>query len=87
MPAVRKAIRAEVGDDPAKQEATREKGRAYASEIAADISHSTIRMMLLVLRWLWNQIYDGIELTSCRTLARGGKGQGHHLHALPPQPF
>jgi glycerol-3-phosphate O-acyltransferase len=73
MPAVRKAIRAEVGDDPAKQEATREKARAYATEIAADISYSTIRMILLVLRWLWNQIYDGIELSHVERLHEAAK--------------
>ena len=31
-PAVRKAIQAEAGDDPRKQEASREKARAYAEK-------------------------------------------------------
>ena len=61
-PAVRNAIQAEAGDDPGKQEASREKARAYAMEISADISYPTIRMIQRFLRWLWNKIYDGIEL-------------------------
>lgn len=61
-PAVQKAILAESGDDPGKQEASREKARAYAMEISADISYPTIRLIQRVLRWLWNKIYDGIEL-------------------------
>lgn len=60
--AVRSAIQAEAGDDPGKQEASREKARAYAMEISADISYPTIRLIQRVLRWLWNKIYDGIEL-------------------------
>ncbi|MGI9219668.1 MAG: glycerol-3-phosphate 1-O-acyltransferase PlsB [Woeseiaceae bacterium] len=72
-PAVRKAIRMEAGDDPGKQEATREKARAYATEVAADISYSTIRMLLLVLRWLWNRIYDGIELSHVERIHEAAK--------------
>ncbi len=61
-PAVQKAILADAGDDPGKQEASREKARAYAMEISADISYPTIRLIQRFLRWLWNRIYDGIEL-------------------------
>lgn len=61
-PNVRRAIAAEAGDDPAKIAAAERKVQKYVMEIAADISHPTIRMMLRVLRRLWNQIYDGIEL-------------------------
>jgi len=67
-PAVRKAILAEAGEDPARQEATREKARAYAMEICADISYPTIRWINRVLRWLWNRIYDGIELNHAQRL-------------------
>ena len=67
-PAVQKAIRAEAGDDPGKQESSREKARAYAMEVCADISYPTIRMINVVLRWLWNKIYDGIELNYVQRL-------------------
>ncbi len=32
-------------------------------EIAADISYPTIRALERVLKWLWNRIYDGVELS------------------------
>jgi glycerol-3-phosphate O-acyltransferase len=67
-PAVRSAIQAEAGDDPGRQEASREKARAYALEISADISYPTIRLIQRVLRWLWNKIYDGIELSHVQRL-------------------
>lgn len=67
-PAVRSAIQAEAGDDPAKQEESREKARAYALEISADISYPTIRLIQRVLRWLWHKIYDGIELNHVERL-------------------
>ena len=61
-PGVRRAIEAEGGDDFRKQEVARHKARKYALEIAADISYPTIRVLVRLLRWLWHQIYDGIEL-------------------------
>jgi glycerol-3-phosphate O-acyltransferase len=61
-PAVRRAILAEAGDDFRKQEVARHKAQKYALEIAANISYPTIRVVERFLRWLWNRIYDGIEL-------------------------
>ena len=61
-PNVRRVIADEAGDDIRKQELARRKARKYALEIAADISYPTIRVLVRVLRWLWHQIYDGIEL-------------------------
>lgn len=67
-PSVRKAIIAEAGDDAANQAASRAKARKYALEIAADISYPTIRLIQRFLRWLWNRIYDGIELQHVQRL-------------------
>ena len=61
-PSVRQFIDAEAGDDIRKQELARRKAEKYALEIAADISYPTIRVLVRVLRWLWNRIYDGVEL-------------------------
>ena len=67
-PGVRRAIAAEAGDDPEKREAAERKVHEYVQEIAADISYPTIRVILRFLRWLWNRIYDGIELTHIERL-------------------
>ena len=61
-PSVRRAILAEAGSDPDKREKARKKARFYALEIAADISYPTIRVAERILKWLWQRIYDGIEL-------------------------
>ncbi len=67
-PAVRRAIVAEAGDDFRKQEVARHKAQKYALEIAANISYPTIRIIERFLRWLWNRIYDGIELNHMERL-------------------
>ncbi len=67
-PAVRRAIAAESGDDSRKQEVARRKAEKYALEIAADISYPTIRILVRLLRWLWNRIYDGVEINHMERL-------------------
>ena len=67
-PAVRRAILAEAGDDFRKQELARRKAQKYALEIAADISYPTIRVVERFLKWLWNRIYDGVELNHMERL-------------------
>ena len=61
-PNVKRAIAAEAGDDPNKLAQAERKVQKYMQEIAADVSHPAIRGMVRLLRRLWNQIYDGIEL-------------------------
>jgi glycerol-3-phosphate O-acyltransferase len=61
-PQVQKVIAAEAGTDPRKVEKANLKARDYAHEIAAHISYPTIRLVERFLGWLWNRIYDGIEL-------------------------
>jgi glycerol-3-phosphate O-acyltransferase len=67
-PAVRRVISAEAGDDHGKQEAAERRVHQYVEEIAADISYPTIRILMRILKWLWNKIYDGIELNHIERL-------------------
>ncbi len=39
-----------------------EKARKYAIEIFADYSYSIITLFDKALKWLWNNLYDGVEL-------------------------
>jgi len=61
-PNVRAAIDSEAGDSRAKLERATQKARRYAQEIAAHISYPTVRVIERFLGWVWNRIYDGIEL-------------------------
>lgn len=42
--------------------------RAYAWEIAADYSYVVIRVLDRFLHWLWNRLYDGVEVNHLETL-------------------
>ena len=59
---MRAAIDSEAGDNCVKLEQAMEKARRYAQEIAAHISYPTVRVVERFLGWVWNRIYDGIEL-------------------------
>ena len=67
-PNVKRAIAAEAGDDPKMLEAAERKVQKYVLEIAADVSYPAIRAMVRILRRIWHQIYDGIELGNTQRL-------------------
>ncbi len=67
-PGVRAVIDAEAGDNRTKRERTTQKARRYAQEIAAHISYPTVRVVERLLSWVWNRIYDGIELSHIERL-------------------
>jgi len=59
---VRKSIRdtAKKNNQPINK--VEKEARKYANEIAADYSHPVIRAYYIVLTWLWNKLYDGVEV-------------------------
>lgn len=42
--------------------ATEKKARAYAREIVSHQTYRVIRFFYVLLSWLWNKLYDGIEI-------------------------
>ena len=67
-PAVQRAIHNESNNDAAALERRNAKAREYAREIAADISYTTVRVVERLLGWVWNRIYDGIDLSHVERL-------------------
>lgn len=65
---VRHAIQRTANDEDIEIEAARARARAYATEIAADYSNIAIGFMLRVLTWLWNRIYDGVDVRHLQRL-------------------
>lgn len=65
---VRRAIRrhSEVNKVPIQKAVA--KARRYANEIAANYSYTTVRVMERLLAWLWNRLYDGIEVSGIERL-------------------
>ena len=54
-------------------------------EIAADVSHSSLRAADRFLRWLWNKLYSGIDVQNADRVRKLAL-EGHEivLCALPP---
>ena len=48
--------------------------RKYAVEIAANYSQSFVRFMSLMLGWLWNRLYDGVDFEHVEKLNEIGDG-------------
>jgi glycerol-3-phosphate O-acyltransferase len=44
------------------------KARSYADEIAADMTYSVVEAFRLILGWLWNKLYDGVEVKNVETV-------------------
>ncbi len=74
-PQVQKVIAAEAGNDRAAIEKARRKAADYAREIAAHVSYPTIRIVERFLGWVWNRIYDGIELGHVERLHAEAEGR------------
>ena len=72
-PNVRSVIDAEAEADRVKRERSTQKARGYASEIAAHISYPTVRVVERFLGWVWNRIYDGLEVQHVETLHEEAK--------------
>ena len=62
-PAVRNIVDAHP-EDIEQTYKLRLKARAYAREIAADMSYSVILAFTIILRWLWNKLYKGIDVSN-----------------------
>jgi len=72
-PTVRAVIDAEAADNRVKLERSMQKARGYAREIAAHISYPTVRVVERFLGWVWNRIYDGLEVQHVETLHEEAK--------------
>ena len=61
-PSVQKIIDEEAEGNSIKRSEKVVEAREHTAEIAAHISYSTVRAVERLLGWVWNRIYDGIEL-------------------------
>lgn len=65
-PAVRDAIRETARREDLPPDKVRAKAYGYANEIASSMSVAAIRIMEVLLSWLWNRIYNGIRINNIR---------------------
>ncbi len=74
-PAVRKSIETLAKTEGKSIERYQAQARYYANEVAADVSYPTIRILDHLLTRLWNELYDGVELTGIERLKRVADGR------------
>jgi len=71
---VRRAVRREMQTRGLTRRAALIAARKYAVEIAANYSQAFIRFMSVVLGWLWNRVYDGVDFAHVENLNDVGDG-------------
>ena len=65
-PAVRDAIRETARREDIHPDKVRARAWGYGNEIASSMSIATIRILEILLSWLWNRIYNGIRINNIR---------------------
>jgi glycerol-3-phosphate O-acyltransferase len=68
--AVRAAMAQLVRDKGITRHQAMQQARACIDEIAADYSHALIAFGFRLLTWLWNRLYDGVQVGHIETLAQ-----------------
>ncbi|MDP2608801.1 MULTISPECIES: glycerol-3-phosphate 1-O-acyltransferase PlsB [unclassified Oceanobacter] len=61
-PLVQTAIEQAIKEQNLTLPQARQKTRQYADEIASNISYTTVRFMDVLLSWVWNTLYDGVQV-------------------------
>ena len=75
-PAVRAAIAEETVTHHITHAEAHARARRFALEIPSDYSYGVARAFELFLEWLWNRLYDGIEVRQAEVLQRIAPGSG-----------
>jgi len=62
------AIQREVRSSGKGERRVRARARHYAAEIAADYSYPVVRLLDRAFTWLWNRLYEGVDVRHLETL-------------------
>lgn len=68
-PMVKAAIENEMKEKGISYEKAAAKAIKYGDEIASNQSHSTIRFLDIVLTWVWNKLYNGVQVQNLEQLS------------------
>jgi len=74
-PGLRQSIEHQTQTSSASLEKVQNQAKAYAHEIAADVSYSTVRVLQKVLTRLWTRLYDGVDFTGVDRLKAVADGR------------
>jgi glycerol-3-phosphate O-acyltransferase len=76
MPSVRKAIAVEAETKSISLVAAQKSARAFALEIASDYTYSMVRAFALFLTWVWDKVYNGVEVHNFDRVTAVAPGHG-----------
>ena len=76
MPAVRAAIAVEASEKSVSLTAAQKTTREFAFEIASDYTYTVIRAFSLFLTWVWNKVYNGVEVHNFERVTTVAPGHG-----------
>ncbi len=80
--AIQAAIEDEVKNKNISQEKAEKEAYKILDEIAADVSHSSLRAADRFLRWLWNKLYSGIDVQNADRVRKLAL-EGHEIVYVP----
>jgi glycerol-3-phosphate O-acyltransferase len=75
-PSVRAAITLDAETRGVPLAAAQKSARDFAFEIASDYTYSVIRAFALFLTWVWNKVYDGVEVHNFDRVTNVAPGHG-----------
>ncbi|EKO3479111.1 glycerol-3-phosphate 1-O-acyltransferase PlsB [Vibrio fluvialis] len=81
-PAIEKAIADEAASKNISLEKARKEAHDMLDEIAADFSYSLVKKGDRILGWLWNRIYQGLNISNAATVRRLAQ-DGHEIVYVP----
>ena len=68
------AVRREVRSSGRGERRVRARARRYADEIAADYSYPVVRLLDRAFAWLWNRLYEGVDVRHLERLSEIAAG-------------
>ncbi|MEE4361305.1 MAG: glycerol-3-phosphate 1-O-acyltransferase PlsB [Pseudomonadales bacterium] len=80
-PRVRQAVHATADAAGSRAGPHWQQARAYAAEIASDISFPVVRFFDVLLTWLWNRLYDGVDVSGIESVKQ--VAEDHTLIYVP----
>lgn len=81
-PVLRQAIEDEARSKKISQEKAEQRAREYLEEVAADYREGLVRIGDRVMTWLWNRLYNGIDVRHAKVV-RDLAQDGHEIIYVP----
>jgi len=80
--AIKKAIEDEANSKGISQEKAQKEAQAIMDEIAANFSYSLVKRGERLLGWLWNRLYQGLNISNAATVRKLAQ-DGHEIVYVP----